>query len=62
MVSVPETVTLVRQMMENKFSVKSFQKWKGTCATEFQKAVIDFSREYGLYPRSDSRTTTEISS
>jgi hypothetical protein len=26
------------------------------------KAVIDFSREYGLYRRSDGQTITEISS
>jgi ABC-type branched-subunit amino acid transport system substrate-binding protein len=39
MANVPETVTLVRQMKENKFSVKSLQGWKGTCATEFWKAL-----------------------
>jgi len=62
MANAPETVILVREMMENKFSMKSLQGWKGTCATEFQKALIDFSREHGLYPRSDGQTTTEISS
>jgi branched-chain amino acid transport system substrate-binding protein len=39
MANVPETVTLIRQMKENKFSVKYFQGLKGTWATEFQKAL-----------------------
>lgn len=39
MANVPETVTLVRQMKENKFSVKSFQGMKGTWATAFYNAL-----------------------
>lgn len=39
MANVMETVTLVRQMKENNFSVKFFQGWKGTWATEFWDAL-----------------------
>jgi branched-chain amino acid transport system substrate-binding protein len=34
-----ETITLLRQMKENNFSVKFFQGWKGTWATEFYNAL-----------------------
>lgn len=34
-----ETVTLVRQMKQNNFSVKFFMGWKGTWANEFYKAL-----------------------
>ncbi len=39
--NMAETITLIRQMKENDFSVKYFQGWKGTWATEFQKALGD---------------------
>ena len=34
-----DTITLIRQMKQNDFSVKFFQGWKGTWSTEFQKAL-----------------------
>ena len=39
MANVPETVTLIRQMKQNNFSVKFFQGLKGTWANEFYDAL-----------------------
>ncbi len=39
MANVPETITLVRQMKENKFSVNIFSGFKGTWANEFYDAL-----------------------
>ena len=39
MANVPETVTLVRQLKENKVNIKWFQGFKGTWSNEFLKAL-----------------------
>ncbi|MBW1667047.1 MAG: amino acid ABC transporter substrate-binding protein [Deltaproteobacteria bacterium] len=39
MSNVPEAVTLVRQMKENRFSVKAFQGFKGTWPSNFYKSL-----------------------
>jgi branched-chain amino acid transport system substrate-binding protein len=39
MANVPETVTLVRQLKENKVNIKWFQGFKGTWSNEFWKAL-----------------------
>jgi branched-chain amino acid transport system substrate-binding protein len=39
MANTADTVTLVRQMKQNKFSVKFFHGWKGTWETEFYQTL-----------------------
>ena len=39
MANVPETVTLIRQLKENKVNIKWFQGFKGTWSNEFWKAL-----------------------
>jgi branched-chain amino acid transport system substrate-binding protein len=39
MANTTDTVTLIRQMKQNKFSVKFFHGWKGTWETEFYQAL-----------------------
>jgi len=39
MANTEETITLMRQMKENNFSVKFFHGWKSTWATEFYEAL-----------------------